>query len=61
MTLPLSWTERQGNTPNTVRSWMSEAGSGLSLISLLVQNSGDTRKKADIQKAIDKKDYRTPK
>lgn len=56
ITLPLSWTEQEGTTPNTVRSWKSEAGSGASLISLLVRDTGDTRTKAQVQRAIERKE-----
>ena len=56
LTLPLSWTEQEGTTPNTVRSWKSEAGSGASLISLLVRDTGDTRTKAQVQRAIERKE-----
>jgi hypothetical protein len=56
LTLPLSWTEQEGTTPNTVRSWKSEAGSGASLISLLVRDTGDKRTKAQVQRAIERKE-----
>ena len=56
ITLPLSWTEQEGTTPNTVRSWKSEAGSGASLISLLVRDTSDTRTKAQDQRAIERKE-----
>ena len=56
ITLPLSWTEQEGTTPNTVRSWKSEAGSGASLISLLVRDTGDTRTKVQVQRAIERKE-----
>lgn len=56
ITLPLSWTEQEGTTPNTVRSWKSEGGSGASLISLLVRDTGDTRTKAQVQRAIERKE-----
>jgi len=56
ITLPLSWTEQEGTTPNTIRSWKSEGGSGASLISLLVRDTGDTRTKAQIQRAIERKE-----
>jgi hypothetical protein len=55
--VPLSWEERQGNTPNTVRGWSSEVGTGLSYIGLLVMDRGDRRSKEDIQKAISSKSY----
>ena len=53
LTLPLSWTEQAGATPNTVRTWKSEGGSGVSTISLLVRDTGDTRTKAQLQRAIE--------
>jgi hypothetical protein len=56
VTLPLSWKEQEGTTPNTVRSWKSEGGSGASLISLLVRDTGDTRTKAQVQRAIERKE-----
>ncbi len=56
VTLPLSWKEQDGTTPNTVRSWKSEGGSGASLISLLVRDTGDTRTKAQVQRAIERKE-----
>ena len=56
ITLPLSWKEQEGTTPNTVRSWKSEGGSGASLISLLVRDTGDTRTKVQIQRAIERKE-----
>lgn len=56
ITLPISWLEQEGNTPNSIRTWKSEAGSGKSLITLLVYNSGDTRSKEQVRKAISNKD-----
>ena len=58
ITLPLSWTEQEGTSPNTVRSWKSEAGSGASLISLLVRDTGDKRTKAQIQRAIERRELK---
>jgi hypothetical protein len=55
--IPPSWEERQGNTPNTIRSWTSEAGTGTNQVSLLIRDFGDKRTKDDIQRAIAKKDY----
>ena len=55
ISLPSSWEERQGNTPNTVRTWTSEAGSGLSFISLLVLNSDDFMNKNIIKSRIESK------
>jgi hypothetical protein len=56
LTLPLSWTEQEGATPNTVRTWKSEGGSGVSTISLLVRETGDTRTKEQVQRAIEKRE-----
>ena len=56
ITLPLSWTEQEGTTPNSIRTWKSEAGSGKSLITFLVYNSGDTRSKEQVKKAIERKE-----
>jgi len=58
ITLPLSWTEQEGNSPNTVRTWQSEAGSGASSISLLIRDSGDKRTKAQIQRAIERRELK---
>jgi hypothetical protein len=52
ITLPLSWLEQEGNTPNSIRTWKSEAGSGKSLITFLVYNSGDTKSKEQVKNAI---------
>ena len=56
VTLPLSWKEQEGTTPNSIRTWKSEGGTGKSLITFLVYNSGDTRTKAQVQKAIERKE-----
>jgi hypothetical protein len=52
ISLPSSWEERQGNTPNTLRTWHSEAGSGTSSITLLVINSDDVMTKKSLTSKI---------
>lgn len=52
LTLPMSWEERSGSTPNTVRTWKSEGGGGNALISLLIQDNNDNRSKLDIARDI---------
>jgi hypothetical protein len=56
VTLPLSWKEQEGTTPNSIRLWKSEGGTGKSLITFLVYNSGDTRTKAQVKMAIERKE-----
>jgi hypothetical protein len=56
VTLPLSWKEQEGTTPNSIRLWKSEGGTGKSLITFLVYNSGDTRTKAQVKTAIERKE-----
>ena len=58
VTLPLSWLEQQGNSPNSIRTWKSEAGSGVSIITFLVYNSNDARTKEQVKAAINRKDLR---
>jgi hypothetical protein len=55
--VPQSWEEREGNTPNTIRSWTSDAGTGLSELRILIQDFGDRRTKEQIQRAIARKEY----
>lgn len=52
ISLPSSWEEREGNTPNTLRTWNSEAGSGTSYITLLVINSDDVKTKKILNSKI---------
>lgn len=53
--LPQSWEERQGNSPNTIRTWNSEAGSGTSSITLLVTNSDNVLTKNNLKSRINSK------
>jgi hypothetical protein len=55
--IPFSWEETQGNTPNTVSFWTSEAGTGINYVSVLIKNTSDKRTKKDIERAISRRDY----
>ncbi len=54
--LPTSWSEQEGSSPNTIKSWTSEAGLGISMINLLVRNTDDTRTKAEVRRAVERKE-----
>lgn len=56
ITLPLSWLEQNGNTPNSIRTWKSEAGNGRTIITFLVYNSNDNRSKEQVKRAIERKE-----
>lgn len=58
MSIPISWQAQEGTSPNTVQTWISEAGTGLSAISLQITPTSDRRTEADIKRAIAAKDYR---
>jgi hypothetical protein len=56
--IPVSWEERLGTTPNALRTWVSEAGTGSSTIGLLIVNTDDQRSRTDIQRAISAREFK---
>lgn len=58
--LPRSWLAKEGERPHVVQKWVSEGGTGLSNIILMVQDmAGETPSRADVDQLVRAGELRT--